>query len=66
MTAMQQLEYLKLKMIPTKGKGHLVTARNLAMDGEIELSRPLTTDPRDNALFYGEIEDSAGDEQGVH
>lgn len=32
-------------MIPMKGKGHEVTALNLAVDSEPDVSRPLTTDP---------------------
>ena len=39
-----------------KGKGHEVTARNIAEGEPHELSRPLTTDGRENALLieYGE------------
>ena len=38
-------------MIPTKGKGCEVTARNIATDSPTELARPLTTDPWDNAIL---------------
>ena len=38
-------------MIPMKGKGHEVTALNLAVDSEPDVSRPLTTDPWDNSLL---------------
>ena len=38
-------------MIPMKGKGHEVTAMNLAVGEDTELSRPLTTDPWDNAIL---------------
>lgn len=48
-----------------KGKGHEVTARNLATGDETELSRPITTDPWDNAIMYGETEDTAGNKQGL-
>ena len=34
-----------------KGKGYKVTARNLAKSEAVELCRPLTTDPWDNALM---------------
>lgn len=53
---------MKVKMIPMKGKGHEVTARNLAAGEAAELSRPLTTDPWDNAIIY-EIKNTAGDQQ---
>lgn len=39
-------------MIPMKGKGHEVTARNLAGGEPMRLSRPLTTDSLDNVLLY--------------
>ena len=49
-----------------KGKGHEVTARNIALGDVMELSRPLTTDEWDNALFYEEQETEAdnGDRRG--
>lgn len=55
MTDMQQQGYLKYRMIPTKGKGWMVTAANIAVGEPEELSRPLTTDPWDNAMLieYG-------------
>ena len=34
-----------------KGKGHRVTASNIAAGSDIEESRPLTTDPWDNAIL---------------
>lgn len=43
-------------MIPMKGKGHEVTAVNLAIEDEPEVARPLTTDPWDNALLIEEDE----------
>ena len=43
---------MKMWMIPMKGKGFEVTARNIAMGDQAELARPLTTDPWDNALMY--------------
>lgn len=42
----------KIWMIPMKGKGHEVTARNIAKEKPIKLSRPLTTDSLDNVLLY--------------
>lgn len=41
-------------MIPHKGKGYDVTARNIALGEPTELSRPLTTDDWDNALLIHE------------
>ena len=60
---------MKVKMIPMKGKGWQVTARNLAGEVEPEVSRPLTTDPWDNALLIEEDEngqDDAFDSRGIH
>ena len=60
---------MKIWMIPTKGKGCEVTARNIAQNEETELARPLTSDPWDNALLIeedGDIEDSTGNEPGLH
>lgn len=34
-----------------KGKGHKVTARNIALGEPMELARPLTTDEMDNILL---------------
>ena len=51
-----------------KGKGHRVTARTIAAGADIEESRPLTTDPWDNAILMEDEKifgDTAGDEQGV-
>ena len=42
---------MKLMMIPMKGKGHEVTARNIMLEEPLEESRPLTTDPWDNAIL---------------
>lgn len=39
-----------------KGKGHKVTASNLASDTEMHIGRPLTTDPWDNAVLVGKTE----------
>lgn len=41
-------------MIPMKGKGRDVTARNIANGKPEELARPLTTDPFDNMLLIYE------------
>ena len=49
-------------MIPTKGKGCKVTARNIAKDEESDLARPLTTDDWDNALLIEEDEEQEADE----
>lgn len=42
-----------------KGKGHEVTARNIAKGEPHELSRPLTTDEWYNALLIEYGEDNA-------
>ena len=61
---------MKLWMIPMKGKGHEVTARNLALEEDIDIARGLTTDPWDNMLLIEEdegfSENTAGDEEGIH
>lgn len=49
-------------MIPMKGKGHEVTAHNLALDDDIDIARPLTTDPWDNALLIEEDEEQETNE----
>ena len=49
---------MKYWMIPMKGKGHEVTARNLAKGGPMELARPLTTDEWDNAILTEDGEDT--------
>ena len=53
---------MKIWMIPTKGKGCKVTARNIAKDEESDLARPLTTDDWDNALLIEEDEEQEADE----
>ena len=56
---------MKIWMIPAKGKGCEVTARNIARGDETELSRPLTTDDWDNALLiYEEQEVNVGNGEG--
>lgn len=42
----------KIWVIPMKGKGHEVTARNIMLDNPMEDCRPLTTDSLDNVLLY--------------
>ena len=49
---------MKIWMIPMKGKGHEVTARNIALDEDNDLSRPLTKDEMDNAVLLEEDEES--------
>lgn len=64
MTDMPRPGFLRLWMIPMEGKGHLVTAINLAAGEDIDISRPLTTDPWDNALmlkYERGYQDSASD-----
>ena len=41
----------KIWIIPAKGKGYEVTARNIALGEETEIARPLTTDEMDNVLL---------------
>ena len=45
-----------------KGKGHEVTARNLALEDDINISRPLTTDEWDNMLLIEEDEEQEADD----
>lgn len=45
---------MKIWMIPMKGKGHEVTAKNRALGEPDELARPLTTDEWDNMLLIEE------------
>lgn len=64
MMGTQRPGFLRLWMIPMKGKGHLVTAINLASGEDLDISRPLTTDPWDNALmlkYERGYQDSASD-----
>lgn len=51
-------------MIPMKGKGWEVTARNIASGDPAGLSRPLTTDDWDNALLYEEQETDVDNGEG--
>ena len=55
---------MRIWMVPMKGKGYEVTARNIAIGDPSDLSRPLTTGPWDNALLiYGEdTSDPEGDD----
>lgn len=48
---------MRVWIIPMKGKGHEVTARNIVGDDPMEESRPLTTDPKDNMMVYEEDSD---------
>lgn len=48
---------MKIWMIPMKGKGHEVTARNRAKEDDIDIAFPLTTDPWDNMLLIDEDEE---------
>lgn len=52
---------MKIWMIPAKGKGCKVTARNIACGEETELSRPLTTDDMDNVLLIYEEQKTDAD-----
>lgn len=56
MMGMQRQEFSRLWMIPMKGKGWDITARNIASGAPIDLSRPLTTDDWDNVILYEEQE----------
>jgi len=47
-----------------KGKGHGVTARNRALEDEIDIAFPLTTDPWDNALLIEEDGEDTSDSPG--
>lgn len=55
---------MKMWIIPMKGKGHEVTARNIALGEPMELARPLTTDEMDNVLMYEEQEAYADNGEG--
>ena len=52
---------MKIWMIPMKGKGHEVTARNLALADDIDIARHLTTDEWDNMLLIEEDEEQEVD-----
>lgn len=52
---------MKIWMIPMKGKGHEVTAQNLALADDIDIARPLTTDEWDNMLLIEEDEEQEVD-----
>ena len=49
---------LEVWMLPMKGKGHEVTARNIALGDAHTEARPLTTDPWDNAILTEDETDS--------
>ena len=51
-----------------KGKGHEVTARNIAQGDAHDECRPLTTDPKDNVLLmeYGYCKGNRGAEHRVN
>lgn len=54
-------------MIPMKGKGFEVTARNIVNGEPMELARPLTTDEWDNVLIYERCDtDQAGHEGRIY
>lgn len=53
---------MKIWMIPAKGKGWEVTARNIANDEPSDIARPLATDDWDNALLIEEDEEQEADE----
>lgn len=58
---------MKTWIIPMKGKGHKVTARNIALGEPMELARPLTTDEWDNVLLYErQPENPPGHEERIH
>lgn len=48
---------MRIWIVPMKGKGHEVTARNIVRDDPMDESRPLTTDPKDNVMVYEEDSD---------
>lgn len=52
---------MKVWMLPMKGKGWEVTANNIAESEPGDLSRPLTTDPWDNAILIEEDEEQEAD-----
>ena len=47
-----------------KGKGHEVTARNIAIGEPMELARPLTTDEWDNVLLIEDEEQETYEDCG--
>ena len=49
---------MKIWIIPMKGKGHEVTARNIASGEPDDLARPLTTDEWDNMMLTEDGKDS--------
>ena len=51
-------------MIPMKGKGHEVTAVNIAGGEPHEMYRPLTTDEWDNVILYEEQETDVDHRRG--
>lgn len=48
-----------------KGKGHEVTARNIASGDPMDLARPLTTDEMDNVILYEQQKTEDGSRAGV-
>ena len=48
---------VRIWIVPMKGKGHEVTARNIVRNDPMDESRPLTTDPKDNMMVYEEDSD---------
>ena len=55
---------MKIWMIPMKGKGHEVTARNRALGEPDELARTLTTDEWDNMLLIEDEEQETDADHG--
>lgn len=49
---------MRVWIIPMKGKGHEVTARNIAQGDAHDECRPLTTDPKDNVLLIEDETDA--------
>ena len=45
---------MRIWIVPMKGKGLEVTARNIVLADEADECRPLTTDPDDNVMVYEE------------
>lgn len=60
-------KFMRIWIIPMKGKGHEVTARNIALGDAHDECRPLTTDPKDNVLLmeYGYCKGNRGAEHRI-